>query len=404
MRSEIFAYAARTSQGQRVGGTLRAPSADAALLDLRRRALFVTSLVRAEGLRSRRRGPSRETRRATFAFFRAFATLLRSGITIRGALAVAIERTSNRGLREALFAVLADVEQGAGLSTAMGRRPREFSPLFVAMIRAGEAGGVLDSVLDRIAANLEGEHALRRRLAAAVAYPAFVGLSAAALMVFLLVRIVPSFAVMFEKFNVALPAPTRALLALSAIVSSPVAWGIAGAGALVSAALAGRYLTVAEHRYGLEHLFLRLPVVGRVLRAVIVARIARMLGVLLRSGVGLLPALEILGPVAGSSVYSRALAGITDELRRGERLRVSMERTGLFDPLVTALASAGEESATLDAMFLSIAQYLEVEVDSALGLISATVEPALIVLLGFFVATIVASIFLPLYTLIGSVS
>lgn len=404
MSSGTFVYSARTVHGERVGGTVRAPSAQAALRDLRRRALFVTSLVRSEGLLGRRRDRSREARRASLGFFRAFATLLRSGITIRAALAVAIERTRSRNLREALLAILADVEHGTSLSAAMGRRPREFSPLFIAMIRAGEAGGVLDAVLERIAESLEGEHALRRRLATALAYPAFVALSASGLVIFLLVRIVPSFAEMFAKFNVELPGPTRALLSLSGCLSSPATWTLGAACAVVSLLVAAHYARTAERRVALERLRLRIPLAGMLFRAAIVARVARMLGILLRSGVGLLPALEIVGPVAGSSVYARGLQAIADELRRGERLRAPMERSGLFDPLTIALIGAGEESASLDAMFLSIARYLDVEVEAALGFIAGAIEPALIALLGLLVALIVGSIFLPLYSLVGSVT
>ncbi|MBV8152352.1 MAG: type II secretion system F family protein [Candidatus Eremiobacteraeota bacterium] len=407
MSAATFHYSARTATGEPVSGTLRAQSPTAALSDLRRRALFVTALGSESGVRpqlARARVWTNDRNRALVAFFRAFSTLLHSGVTIRRALVVCIERCLDPVLRESLRAVVADVEQGAALSVAMSRRPREFASLYVAMIRAGEAGGVLDDVLARIAGVLEREHALRKRLASALAYPAVVALAASALGAFMLIHVAPLFAEMFAKFGVSVPAPTRMLVSVGRALAAPGPWLALAIACIGVAAMLIRLHQDSNGKLLFDRIRLRIPVFGALVRAAAVARIARMLGALLRSGVGILAALEVLGPVAGSPIYAAALAQVADALRRGEPLMVPMRRTGAFDPLVVALVGAGEETGAVDQMFLAVADYLDVEVEATIATLAAILEPALIVFLGCVVGLIVFSIFIPLYGLIGSIS
>ena len=196
-----------------------AEGAGGAALDLRRRSLFVTSLSKASPIRARRAALSR--RRTLHTFFRSFAVLIRSGIAIRRSLVIAIQQCKDRWFRETLKAILADVEHGSSLSAAMERRPLEFPPLHTAIIGAGEAGGVLDDVLDQISSALDREHELHGRLQGALVYPAVVAAAAGALLTFLLARVIPTFAAMFDRFGVALPAPTRFLLGFGRALSDP---------------------------------------------------------------------------------------------------------------------------------------------------------------------------------------
>jgi type IV pilus assembly protein PilC len=249
---------------------------------------------------------------------------------------------------------------------------------------------------------LERTHALRNRLRAALAYPAIVALTASLLIVFLLVRVIPMFAGLFAGFGVPLPAPTRLLLGAGAALSSPLTWCAAAAvAALVVVVVAASVRQGTPS--GLDALRLRIPLVGTVIRCAIGARLTRVLGVLLKSGVPLIRALEVSVPVAGSSHFASALDGIARALRRGDALRAPLEACGLFDPLVVALVGAGEETGTVDAMLLAAAGYLDVELEAALSALAASIEPALIGVLGVVVGVIVFSIFLPLYTLIGSI-
>jgi type IV pilus assembly protein PilC len=399
----VYRYKARSREGEAVAGILRAESVRAAAIDLQRRALFVTSLTPGnEKPRITLPEIAGRRRRAVLAFFRALSVLVRSGVPIRRALEVSVSHCSERSLREALRAVVADVEHGSTLSAAFARRPADFSPLQTAMIGAGEAGGVLDDVLDRIADVLEREHTVRKKLQAALIYPALVAAAAMLLILFLMVHIVPMFASMFARFSVPLPWPTRMLLGLGSVIGSLNVVPVLGV-LIATIALLSRLVKV-ERIARFDRLKLGAPLVGVVIRHAIVARITRMLAALLRSGVGLLTAIDVVAPVSGSTTYRRGLASVADALRRGEGMYRALQQTVLFDPLTLALVGVGEESGALDAMLLAAANYLDVEVEAAIAALVSVLEPALIGVVGFVVGLIVFSIFLPLYGLIGSIT
>ncbi len=386
---------------------MEAPSVEAVLASLRTRALFVTAvdretlLVRTVGRSLHLGAPSR---RALLAFFRSFSTLIRAGVPMRRALDVTIERSADGVLRESLRSVLADIEHGSSLSEAMERRPRAFAPLYVAMVRAGEAGGILDDVLERLASFLERDADLRKKVRAALAYPAVVVTAALALVLFLMARIVPMFAQMFDAFHAELPATTRTLLAAGDALQRPATWIVAGGAVALCAA---SFVTAARTSRGalaLDRARLRLPVFGPLLHKVITARIARMLATLLRSGIELVTAIEVVRPVAGSPAYAVALERVAVALRAGDALTTPLEAARLFDPLAVALVRVGEETGLLDEMLLKVAAYFETDVEAAVATLGAVIEPALIGALGVVVGFIVFSVFIPLYALIGSVS
>jgi type IV pilus assembly protein PilC len=403
----IYRYAARSADGERVQGSMEAPSVEAVLARLRARALYVTAVDRETALARTLGRPlhlGAPSRRSLLAFFRSFSTLIRAGVPMRRALEVTIERASDAVLRESLRSVLAEIEQGTALSDALERRPRAFAPLYVAMLRAGEAGGILDDVLERLAAFLERDADLRKKVRSALAYPAVVVVAALTLVLFLVARIVPMFAQMFDAFHVDLPASTRLLLGIGAALQQPGAW-IGGAGAIVTLA-AGTVAAARTARGGLvlDGVRLRLPIVGPLLRKAITARLARMLATLLRSGIELVTAIEVVRPVAGSARYAAALGGVAAALRSGEPLATALETSRLFDPLLIALVRVGEETGLVDEMLLKIAAYFETDVEAAIATLGAVLEPALIGVLGVVVGFIVFSVFIPLYSLIGSVS
>ncbi len=403
MKVNVFRYTARSREGEVVAGTLRAESVRAAAIDLHRRALFVTSLT--AGTETRRfTFPEIEgrRRRAVLAFFRALSVLVRAGVPLRRALDVSVAHCGERRLREALRAVVADVEHGSTLSAAFARRPADFSPLQTAMIGAGETGGVLDDVLDRIADVLEREHNVRKKLQAALTYPALVAGAAMLLIVFLMVHVVPMFASLFARFSVPLPWPTRILLDVGGALGSMKSLPVLAAAIASAAALSGIFKL--KRVVAFDQFKLSVPLIGVVIRHAIVARIIRMLGALLRSGVGVLTAIDVVAPVSGSRTYTRGLSQVSDALRRGEGMYRAFQQTALFDPLTLALVGVGEESGALDAMLLAAANYLDVEVEAATAAFVALVEPALIAIVGFVVGLIVFSIFLPLYGLIGSIT
>ncbi|HEX3468895.1 MAG TPA: type II secretion system F family protein [Candidatus Elarobacter sp.] len=407
MNAALYRYAARTAGGERIRGTMQAPSADQVAAALRSRALLVTA-IEAESVWQRAVGRTvnfgRPSRRVMLAFFRSFSTLIRAGVAMRRALDVTIERAGDRRLGEALRAIASDVEHGTALSDAMARRPRIFSALAVAMIRAGEAGGILDDVLERVATLLERDADVRKKVRAALTYPAIVVTAALGLVLFLLARIVPMFAQMFGAFHVELPLTTKLLLATGDVLSRPVVWmiGIGVAGGL--AVVLGAFARTERGALAADHLRLRLPVIGPMLHRAITARIARMLATLIRSGIELVAALSVVRPVAGSPLYARALRDVEVALRAGEPLTAPLEAARIFDPLAIALVRVGDETGLLDEMLFKVAAYFESDVETAIATLGSVIEPALIVALGGVVGFIVFSVFIPLYTLIGSVS
>jgi len=407
MASATFRYTARTLDGKSVCGSMHAADTGAVLALLRSRALVATSIDRESDLGGRLRGMLRAggiSHAALVAFFRSFVTLIRAGVPIQRSLEVTIERCADGRLTEALRSVLADVENGSALSDALGRRPREFPVLYVAMVRAGEAGGILDDVLERLAVLLERESALRKSIRTALAYPAIVLVCAAALIVFVIAKIVPMFADVFAGFHLDLPLPTRLLLELGHALATPFPW-LAAALALPAAALA--VIVPARTPRGAllaDAARLRAPVIGPLLQRAIMARVARLLATLLRSGVELVAAIDAVIPVCGSPQYAQAFERANVALRAGEPLAAALDAGGRFDPLFTALVHVGEETGAVDEMLLRAALSFEADLEATIATLGAVVEPALIVILGGIVGFIVLSIFLPLYSLIGGVS
>lgn len=404
--TSTYHYRARTPEGLHVNGSMQAASSEVVVAHLRTRALFVTTVVegatlpgRIEGIRYAGPVPGAPL----VAFFRSFATLVRAGVQLRRALEVTIAQCADARLREALRAVLAEIEAGRSLSSAMKLRPREFPPLHVAIIEAGEAGGLLDDVLDRLATLLERDQALQKKVGAALAYPAFVTVGAIVLVFFLIATIVPQFARMFAQMDVPLPLSTKILLAFGEATHRPEA--LIGA-ALVLAAAAAGYVTARRSpriRVAIDRLRIDLPIAGPLLRKTIIARIARMLGSLLHAGVDLLHAIDVVGPISGNAAYAAALRDLHAALREGDSISEPLAASKLFEPLALQLIAVGEETGTIDTMMLRIADFYETDVETTMMTVSALLEPILICVVGIMVGAIVYSIFVPLYTLVGQI-
>ncbi|GAC1508225.1 MAG: type II secretion system F family protein [Steroidobacteraceae bacterium] len=404
--ASVFYYTARNAEGAFVRGALEASTKSGALASLRTRALFVTSLCAgdsAQGVLTSGflAGPLQH--HTGVAFVRSFSALVSAGVPMRRSLEVTIEQSADSRMREALRGVLSDVENGSALSAALGKRPKEFPKLFVAMVRAGEAGGVLDEVLLRLAAFMEKERATKKRLSSALTYPAIVAVTAAALVAFLLGSIVPMFGSLFAQMHVDLPPSTALLLAAGTALRSGTLWIGLGICLLCASACAARILSASRGRRWWDRRKLALPVFGTLRRKATLARLARMLGTLLKSGVGLIVALEVVAPVAGNRVYEENLHDVGRALREGDTLAEPLALSGLYGPLVVQMVRVGEETGSLDAMLLRIADYYDLDVETALNALGSALEPLLIAGLGAIVGFIVFSIFLPLYTLIGSI-
>lgn len=404
--TSLYAYTARNAEGGFVAGALQAENREQALAHLRTRTLFVTSLSQPDtssGLLATLITAWPVSSAARTAFFRSFATLIRAGVPIRRALDVVIESCRDARLREALRSVSSDIESGAELSSAMARRPKEFSRLFVSMVRAGELGGALDDILDRLATLLERHDAIRKRLRSAMVYPMIVATAALALVLFLVGSTVPTFASLFVQMHVTLPWTTRMLVAAGIALRNPLVWFGLGAMPIAVIATIGWVRAIEPLAVRVDGVALRVPVFGGILRKTVIARFARTLGALLRSGVALLDALDASAGVVENAVYARCVRDLRAALQEGATVAAALTRFGLFDGLFLQLVRVGEETGTLDAMLLRVAEYYELDIETAVSALSSVVEPVLIIVLGAVVGLIVASILVPLYSMIGSI-
>lgn len=401
----LFSYTARSAQGDLVRGTLEAPNGESAAALLRSRDLYVTSLRDTDtplGAILSLPHVAPVPHRSLAAFFRSFSTLVECGVPIRRCLEVTGTQCSSARLREALSSVGAAIETGLPLSDAMARCPREFPPLFVAMIRAGEFGGTLDQTLERVAQIVEMEASMRRRVASALAYPAFVSCAAVGIGAFLLTSVLPMFRTLYAQLHVPLPRITLALLALGSVAASPKNWIAIVVLAAIAVVAAWRLSRIPDVARFMDSCALRTPVAGTLLRKGATARFARLLAALLGSGVPLASSLRLIGGAMRNRIFQSSVDRLSAELSTGAALSKPLAGTGLYEPVFIQLVRAGEETGTLERMLARAADYYDAETEAALMALTSIVEPALILVLGGVVGTIVASVFIPLYTMIGS--
>ena len=401
--SPTFRYAGRTRSGKPVEGERSAKSVDAAVAALRREQVFVTRIdAAARGSaprpRAARAGKAAAPARLA-AFTRQLAVMVDAGLPLVECLEVLGAQEEDGSFRETILAVRGRVEGGSGLAEAMAHYPAAFDALYTNMIAAGEAGGVLDAILHRLAAYIETTVRLRARVASALTYPAAVVAIASATVAVVLWKVIPAFTSLFDGLGAALPLPTRVVIAASDrfVDAAPLLALGAGAGALT----ARRWRRTPRGRRFVDGLLLRTPVLGGVLRKAAVARFCRTLGTLLASGVPILDGLEITARTAGNAVVEEAVLATRGSIEGGQSVSAPLERTAVFPPLVTQMISVGETTGALDAMLAKIASFYESEVETAVAGMLALIEPVLIALLGVVVGGIVIAMYLPIFDLIS---
>lgn len=329
-------------------------------------------------------------------FSRQFATMVNAGVAIVRALAVLGEQTANPRLKKALTAISADVQEGASLSDAMSKHPKCFDKLYLSMVEAGEIGGVLDEVLNRLAKVLEDIARLKNQVKSAMTYPVAVGILAVLVFIGMTVFIIPVFAGIFEGLGVELPALTQTMLDISNIMrSSKIFIPIVIIIALVFAFR--RYYATPIGRRQIDKLLLTMPVVGDLNQKNAVARFCRIFGTLTRSGVPILNTLEIVRDVAGNSIIADAVEGCKQEIQQGGMLSIALARPKVFPALAIQMISIGEETGELDAMMMKVADFYEDEVEQAVKALTSVLEPIMMVVIAGMVGLILVSMYLPMF-------
>ena len=395
-----FEYTARTRGGDLVTGCVEADSPAAAAAKIRADAFPLQIKL----VRGRRLAPVSFIRRVSpavlAAFTRQLRDLLKGGVPIVRALTVLSKQTENERFAATIEDLRARVQDGASLAEALAGHPEAFKGLYVSMVRAGEMGGVLEPVLERLAELLDRDTELVGRVKSALVYPAFLVAVGFGTVTFLLYAVIPKFVSLFEDMGQALPLPTRMLIGLTGFLTGP--WGIvfyAVVALLVYAAV--RYARTPEGRLFIDGWKLKLPILGRIQNRLIVARFARTLGTLSANGVPILAALDMAQETVGNEVLSRELEGVRKGVKDGRSLALPLSRSAIFPPMVIDMVAVGEEAGNLEDALLRVAETYEREVDVALRAAVSLLEPVLIFCMAGVVAFVVAAMLLPVFELSG---
>lgn len=399
-----FKYSARDANGRVVAGAIDADTEVMVIGKLQEMGFFVTSLEKAAqradlgaGLRRLRKVGMRELT----VFARQFATMVNAGLSMVRTLSILEQQTESHKLRGIVGEVRKDVEEGMTLSDALGKHPETFNTLTVNMVRAGEIGGVLDDVLNRLAVFFEKDLSLRQKVRAALTYPAAIFIFAIGVIFFLVFFILPQFIGFFEGMDLVLPLPTRILIWFTKTLTG--FWYVFLGFLLLGLYGMRMYTSTPAGRMNFDRFKLRVPVFGSLVRKVIISRFTRTLGTLITSGVPIMQALEVVARAVENKVVSQAIENVRSSIREGESIALPLQASGLFPPMVVQMTSVGEETGTLDNMLQKIADFYDAEVETTLTQLTSILEPLLIMFLGFVVGFIVLSFYMPLYQLITGI-
>jgi type IV pilus assembly protein PilC len=392
-----FTYTARSLNGQLKSATIEANSREEVVAQLRKQRLTVVKVDE----QTKKKTGGKIAMRDIVIFTRQFATMINAGLPLVQALDILAKQSENPALKEVTRQVVFDVESGHTVADALRKHPKAFTDLYTNMVAAGEAGGILDTILLRLAVFLEKNDALVRKVKGAMIYPGVI-LSVAVIAIgVLLLFVIPVFKEMFASVGMALPLPTRVVIALSEFLQGywyMVAGGIAGAGWLTK-----RYYHTNDGRKTIDGMLLKFPILGDVLRKSAVSRFTRTLGTLISSGVSILEGLEITAKTAGNRIIQDAIMESRASIAGGESIAAPLQKSQVFPPMVISMIAVGEQTGGLDEMLSKIADFYDEEVDAAVSGLLAMMEPVMIVFLGVVVGGMVVSMYLPIFDMMNAV-
>jgi type IV pilus assembly protein PilC len=394
-----YAYRVRTKEGRVLAGKMEADGEAAVASRLRSQGMIPVQITKDTKVSMKMEInilPKKVKLKDLAVFARQFATMINAGLSLLRTINILADQTENPALKNAIGEMRDDVERGSSLSASMSKHPKIFSGLFVAMVRAGETGGQLDTVLTRIADNYEADYKLRQKVKAAMTYPVVVAGIAVLLVTVMLLFIVPTFAEMFKGLGGELPLPTQILLTLSQAAK----WLVP---LLVVLAIAGFVAykrlrkSSAEFRLRADRLKLRIPIFGDLFQKIALSRFSRTLALLLRAGVPVLQALDIVAETTGNEVLTRATHDVKDSVRSGETMAGPLERHGVFPPMVVQMISVGEDTGAIDAMLDKVSDFYDQEVESTTESLTSLIEPIMIAVLGGIVGAMIIALYMPMF-------
>jgi type IV pilus assembly protein PilC len=395
-----FTYSARSPGGDLTSGQIDLPSREEVIGHLRRQRLIPVA-VKAKPREIEISFGSGVKTREVVIFTRQFATMINSGLPLVQSLTILAEQTENKRFQRIITAVLNDIQAGQTLAESMKRHPAVFTDLYVNMVAAGEAGGILDTILNRLATFLEKNDALVRKIKGAMTYPAVMLLVVIGATTILLWKVVPVFASIFEDAGMALPMPTLVVLMISEFLQSYIHFVFLG---ILAVAFAIRqFYRTSGGQLAIDRLLLRFPVLGPLIRKSAVSRFTRTLGTLVSSGVSILEGLEITARTAGNRVVHDAVMRSRASIAGGATISEPLKQSGVFPPMVVQMINVGEQTGGLDEMLSKIADFYDDEVDAAVSALTSILEPIMIVVMGVVIGGMVVAMYLPMFDLIQTV-
>ena len=413
-----YAFEAMNASGQEVKEEIEATSSEEAIAKIRGKGYFPTKVREKAGKKKVQKkkeestGPTRKMpfslggvpRKQLVSFTRQLSTLQDAGLPILRSLQI-LEQQQKPGLLKAIIGGVADeVEGGGTLSDAMSKYPKAFDKLYTNMINAGEAGGVLDLILARLADFMEKAAKLKKKVIGAMIYPAVVISIAVGIVSMIMIVVIPKFEDIFKDFKLDLPTPTKILLATSRWFANDYGWAYIIATPFVLVGLIKLIKLSEGGRYAIDLIKLKIPILGAILSKTSIARFTRTLGTLISAGVPILDAITITKETSGNEVFSRALVKVHDAIREGESMADPLRATKVCDAIVVNMVDVGEETGDLDKMLLKVADNYDSDVDVLVGSLISILEPVMVVILGVIVGFIVIALFMPMITLIQGMS
>lgn len=398
-----FTYQAIDANGQTQKGSMEAENNNAALAKLQALNYHVTEVKET---RRGRRGAGRASGKVNLAalviFSRQFATMVDAGVNILKCLDILENQTKDANLKATIIVVRKDVVGGASLTDAMAKHPRVFTKLFVSMVRAAEVGGILDEILDRLAGFLESEQEITGRIKGAMIYPCVVMVFAVMMVMAMFLFVLPTFKDIFAEFDSELPVITQMLFVISDAIRRY--WFLLPTIPIGIVFGLKYYYKTDQGHWNIDKFKLRMPVIGDLIQKMAISRFSRTLGTLVNSGVPVLRALEIVAETAGNVVIAKAVNDARASVREGSRISIPLAASGQFPPMVTQMIDIGEETGRMSDMLIKVSVFYDQEVEVAVKALTSLIEPALIVMLGGVVGFIVASIMVPMFTMINAIN
>ncbi|HEX5065781.1 MAG TPA: type II secretion system F family protein [Myxococcota bacterium] len=400
----IYQWKARTRQGTLKKGEIEAVNDQAVMAQLRSQLLMPVSVKEkakdvTEYLKFLKQGIKI---RELVIFTRQFATMIDAGLPLVQCLDILAEQNPNKRFKEIIRTVRQDVEQGSTFAEALRKHPKPFDPLYTNLVQAGEIGGILDTILNRLAVYLEKADALARKVKGAMVYPTTVLVVAIGVVVLMLVKVIPTFAKMFEDFGGELPGPTKMVIMISNFMQQWVWLALIVIGVAVYAFLTARKKNL-NFRRATDAAFLKMWIFGPLLQKVAVARFTRTLGTMIASGVPILDGLEIVARTAGNVVIEEALMAVRTAISEGKTIAEPLQESGVFPGMVVQMIAVGEETGAMESMLSKIADFYDEEVDAAVEALTAMLEPLMMVFLGGTVGGLLIAMYLPIFKIAETV-